>query len=231
MGKTRRFANQVRASSDETYLTCICFFFALLFSAKDPSHVGEAILMPMVLAGNSLTNQPRGHVDTLSTEKDPYVVKIVTVFARTKWPHQLELRKFDGFSAMCLRSMLLIPLSCISRISHATVLQRSRCEHLPAALKFRQLLLGQTIAVLHDDDVRRQCTFQPTFGFHFALACPKATSFWAQVTSDQNINEWTWVPLFSCTTRIPKQHSFDPPVRRQVRNMHRKFPLLFETFL
>ena len=33
-----------------------------------------------------------------------------------------------------------------------------------------------------------------------------------------------WVPQCSCTSRIPKQHSLDPPVRRQIRNMHRKLP-------
>ena len=32
----------------------------------------------------------------------------------------------------------------------------------------------------------------------------------------------------SCTSRIPKQHSFDPPVRRQILHMHRKFPVMFE---
>ena len=37
-----------------------------------------------------------------------------------------------------------------------------------------------------------------------------------------------WVPPCSCTTRIPKQHSFDPPVRRQIRHMHCKFPVMFE---
>ena len=37
-----------------------------------------------------------------------------------------------------------------------------------------------------------------------------------------------WVPPCSCTTRIPKQHSFDPPVRRQIRHMHCKFPMMFE---
>ena len=37
-----------------------------------------------------------------------------------------------------------------------------------------------------------------------------------------------WVPPCSCTRRIPKQHSFDPPVRRQICHMHRKFPVMFE---
>ena len=30
-----------------------------------------------------------------------------------------------------------------------------------------------------------------------------------------------WVPPFSWTIRIPNQHSFDPPVRRQIGNMNR----------
>ena len=37
-----------------------------------------------------------------------------------------------------------------------------------------------------------------------------------------------WVPLSSCTSRIPKQHSLDPPVRKQMCNMHRKFPMMFD---
>ena len=37
-----------------------------------------------------------------------------------------------------------------------------------------------------------------------------------------------WVPPSSCTSRIPKQHPLDPPVRRRIRNMHRKFPGMFE---
>ena len=37
-----------------------------------------------------------------------------------------------------------------------------------------------------------------------------------------------WVPPCSCTRRIPKQHTFDPPVRRQIRHIHRKFPVMFE---
>ena len=37
-----------------------------------------------------------------------------------------------------------------------------------------------------------------------------------------------WVAPSSCTSRIPKQHSLDPVVRGQIRNMHRKFPVMFE---
>ena len=35
-----------------------------------------------------------------------------------------------------------------------------------------------------------------------------------------------WVLPCSCTTWIPMQHSLDPPVRGQIRNMHRKFPMM-----
>ena len=35
-----------------------------------------------------------------------------------------------------------------------------------------------------------------------------------------------WPPPTSCTSRIPKQHSFDPSVRGQIRNMHPKFPVM-----
>ena len=37
-----------------------------------------------------------------------------------------------------------------------------------------------------------------------------------------------WAPPCSCTSRTPKQHLLDRPVPRQIRNMHRKFPVMFE---
>ena len=90
------------------------------------------------------------------------VVSKLLYCLHTMWLNKAELRKIDGFQAKCLRSILDIPPPYISRISNATVLQRSHCKRLSAILKFRQLCLFQSIAVLPDDDVRRRCIFQPS---------------------------------------------------------------------
>ena len=42
------------------------------------------------------------------------------------------------------------------------------------------------------------------------------------------VQSWRGYPPSSCTSRIPKQHPLDPPVRGRIRNMHRKFPGMFE---
>lgn len=39
------------------------------------------------------------------------------------------------------------------------------------------------------------------------------------------------IPAFSCTIGIPTQHSFDPPVRKQISNMHCKFQIKLKVLL
>ena len=100
------------------------------------------------------------------------VVSKLLYCLHTMWLNKAELRKIDGFQARCLRSILRIPPPYISRISNATVLQRGRCKCLSAILKFRQLLLFQSIAVL-PDDVRRRCIFQPSRFILQSLSAPR----------------------------------------------------------
>ena len=101
------------------------------------------------------------------------VVSKLLYCLHTMWLNKAELRKIDGFQAKCLRSILHIPPSYISRVSNATVLQRSHCKRLSAILKFRQLCFFQSIAVLPDDDVRRRCIFHPSSFILQKLSAPR----------------------------------------------------------
>ena len=101
------------------------------------------------------------------------VVSKLLYCLHTMWLNKAELRKIDGFQAKCLRSILHIPPPYISRVSNATVLQRSHCKRLSAILRFRQLCLFQSIAVLPDDDVRRRCIFQPNSFILQNLSAPR----------------------------------------------------------
>ena len=70
----------------------------------------------------------------------------------------MDLRKIHGFQAKCLHCILGIPPPYTRRISNATVLQSSRCKLLSTILKFKQLLLYQSIATLpeSEDDASRR---------------------------------------------------------------------------
>ena len=59
------------------------------------------------------------------------VVSKLLYCLHTMWLNKAKLRKIDGFQAKCLRSILHIPPSYISRVSNATVLQRSQCNACP----------------------------------------------------------------------------------------------------
>ena len=106
------------------------------------------------------------------------VVSKLLYCLHTMWLNKAELRKIDGFQEKCLRSILHIPPPYISRVSNATVLQRSHCKPLSAILKFRQLCLFQSIAVLPDDDADDAFSnlvafFCKTCQLHAAGAAPK----------------------------------------------------------
>ena len=126
--------------------------------ANHPSHIWEVIWMPLALVApksagdwvkpkvNSTNWRESGGILPCTPTKNPYLpsscrLNVVVL-------NKAELRKIDGFQAKCLRSILHIPPPYISRVSNATVLQRSHCKRLSAILKFRQLCLFQSIAVL-----------------------------------------------------------------------------------
>ena len=103
--------------------------------------------------------------------------------------------KIDGFQARGLCSILRIQPPYISRISDATVLQRSRCKQLSAILKFRHLSLFQSIAVLPDEDVRRRCIFQPSSFLLQSPSAPRRPGRPKQIWAFEVYIEWHWTML------------------------------------
>ena len=69
------------------------------------------------------------------------------------------LRRLDGFQARCLRIILNIPPSYISRISNAIVLQRAGAESASDQLRKRQLLQLGKISRSPPDSALRGASF------------------------------------------------------------------------
>ena len=158
--------------------------------ANHPAHIWEAIWMPVALVApkcagdwvqpkvNSTNWRESGGILPCTPNKKIHIFQACVVSKllyclHTMWLNKAELRKIDGFQAKCLRSILHIPRPYISRLSNAAVLQRNHCRRLSAILKFRQLCLFQSIAVLPDDDVRRRCIFQPSSFILQNLSAPR----------------------------------------------------------
>ena len=77
------------------------------------------------------------------------------------WLLQADKRKLDGFHARCLRKILSIPSSFVSRISNKTVLERSGETPLSTTLSERQTALYCKIAALPEDNFLRMLTCDP----------------------------------------------------------------------
>ena len=87
------------------------------------------------------------------------------------WLVTAQKRRLDGFYARCLRRLLHIPSSYISRVSNACVLSRAGVRPLSEQLLHRQLLLLGRVARSPDGSTMRINTFrdggvQPQIG-HF----------------------------------------------------------------
>ena len=134
--------------------------------ANHPSHIWEIIWMPLALVAPKSAGrlgEAKGQFDKLArvwqhSALHPQqririfqacVVSKLLYCLHTMWLNKAELRKIDGFQAKCLRSIFHIPPPYI-------------CKRSSSILKFRQLCLFQSIAMLPDDDVRRRCIFQPS---------------------------------------------------------------------
>ena len=94
------------------------------------------------------------------------VVSRLMYSLHTAWLCKADLRKIDAFQARCLRSILGVPHSFISRVRNETVLQEAGTGKLSIIPWCRQLLLLGRIAQLPREDVMRTCifhdgTFQP----------------------------------------------------------------------
>ena len=78
----------------------------------------------------------------------------------TAWLNKADLRRLDAFQASCLRKILRIPHSFISRVSNAEVLSRANHRMLSKILQYRQIMLLKRVADLPSEDVMRTCVFQ-----------------------------------------------------------------------
>ena len=80
---------------------------------------------------------------------------------QSAWLNQAERRRIDGFHARCLRVILKIPCSYISRISNAVVLARAQAEPLSTCLLRQQLRYFGKLAGRDNEDPGRACIFEP----------------------------------------------------------------------
>ena len=72
-----------------------------------------------------------------------------------------EWNTLDGFQARCLRQILRIPHSYISRISNKTVLEKAQMPRYSSQLLKHQLVWFGKIGRTNNEDVLRKLTFQP----------------------------------------------------------------------
>ena len=77
------------------------------------------------------------------------------------WLNKSERRRLDGFQARCLRHILNIPHSYISRVSNKSVLQQAGATPYSAQLLRHQLLWFGKLGRSSDTDVLRKTTFLP----------------------------------------------------------------------
>jgi hypothetical protein len=75
------------------------------------------------------------------------------------WLNIAERRRLDAFQARCVRRVIGVKHSMISRVSNATVLEQASCRQLSVVLLERQLLLIGDLASRPDSDVMRQSVF------------------------------------------------------------------------
>ena len=73
------------------------------------------------------------------------VVSRLTYATASMWLLTVDLRRLDGFYCSCLRRILRIPPSFISRISNARALERSGCRKLSDMIRDSQLKLLEKI--------------------------------------------------------------------------------------
>ena len=78
----------------------------------------------------------------------------------TSWLNKAERRRLDAFNARCIRRIMGVPHSYISRVANADVLARAGARPLSHKLLQQQLLLYSHVARLPDHSAVRQATFE-----------------------------------------------------------------------
>ena len=79
----------------------------------------------------------------------------------TMWLVTAQRRRVDRFYARCLRRILRIPASSVSRVSNATVLARAGVRPFSEQLLQRQLMLLNKVAHSPGESLLRRDTFIP----------------------------------------------------------------------
>ena len=79
----------------------------------------------------------------------------------TAWMRSQELARLDAFQARCLRRILGVPHSFISRVTNKSILERAGCRKLSSILLQRQLCLFAEIARKEDTHPVREAVFLP----------------------------------------------------------------------
>jgi len=77
------------------------------------------------------------------------------------WLNAAEVRRLNGFQARCLRRILRIQPSFVSRVSNKSVLERARQTPYSALLLRQLVVLFGKIARAEDTDILRSMTFCP----------------------------------------------------------------------
>ena len=89
----------------------------------------------------------------------------------TVWLNASEVRRLDSFYIKCLRKVLGIPLSFVSRVSNKTALEAAGKTALSATLRDRQNSLMDKIARLPDNNViKRSVLLESSFEMAHANA-------------------------------------------------------------
>ena len=75
---------------------------------------------------------------------------------------QADKDRLNAFHCKCLRKILKVAPSWISRVPNKTVLEMAKCKPLSEKLLHTQLLLFGKIAMSSNNDLMRQLTFKPS---------------------------------------------------------------------
>jgi hypothetical protein len=92
---------------------------------------------------------------------DACVVSKLLYCLHTLWLNASEVRRINSFYVRCLRKVLRIPPSFISRVSNQIVLDTAGRQNLSDVLQKRQMTLMAKLAKLPHDSILRKSVFAP----------------------------------------------------------------------
>ncbi len=87
------------------------------------------------------------------------IVSRLTYANASTWLLKADLRRLDGFYCNCLRRILRIPHSFVSRVSNASILQQAGCKKLSETIRDSQLALLERVLRDPSLEVLKQASF------------------------------------------------------------------------